>query len=208
MTMLATLMTLSAIHILAAMTPGPNTVLVAHLAAGRSTREALMAVAGITLATFVWVTLSLAGVGLLLREAGEIYALLRFAGACWLVWAGLRMLRSATWKHAGTSATGDPAAPFRAGLVTTLSNPKSGVFWTSVFVVAMPPHAPAALFAAATALVLVQTTLWYGFVALTLSAAPARRVYARSARWLEGLAGAVMVGFGLRLAFTPDAPAR
>jgi len=49
-------------------------------------------------------------------------------------------------------------------------------------------------------IVLVQASAWYAFVALALSTRLARRCYRRIRRALEGLAGAVMIAFGLKLA--------
>jgi len=194
--------TLALLHILAAATPGPNLIVVGHRAAAVSRASGLLAVAGVTLATLFWVALSLAGVGVLLQQAGELYHWLRLIGAGYLLWAGGRYLLSAARPAEGErpAVAKWRGSPFRAGLLTTLSNPKSGIFWTSVFALAVPPAAPPAFFAAAVLIVMVQTALWYGLVALIFASAPSRRLYARLARWLEAVAGTALLAFGLRLA--------
>lgn len=197
------LIALSGMHILMAMVPGPNTVVVSHFSAAMSRRAGLAATAGIVLASLLWVALSLAGIGLLLLEAGWLYRTLRLVGAAYLVYVGIRLLlsasRAAAPGGAGRSLGRLGRAPFAAGLLTTLSNPKSAVFWTSVFVVAVPPQAPAWFYAAVLAIIGIQSALWYGVVALALSTGLARRHYAQCARWLDGIAGAVMVALGVRL---------
>jgi len=200
------LLALSAMHILMAMVPGPNTVVVSHFSASVSRRAGLAAMAGIVLASLLWVALSLAGIGVLLLEAGWLYRALRLIGAAYLVYIGIRLLLSAR-RAAPLGAAANPLgrlsrAPFTAGLLTTLSNPKSAVFWTSVFAVAVPPQAPAWFYAAVLGIITVQSALWYSAVALTLSTGLARRHYAQCARWLDGIAGAVMVALGLRLGDT------
>src|SRR3546814_15799712 len=80
-------------------------------------------------------------------------------------------------------------APFRRGLVTTLSNPKSGVFWTSVFAVAVPVGAPSSFHVAAVTLILVQSLLWYGLVALWFASGPARRGTRRAANKIGRASG-------------------
>ncbi len=199
------LLALSAMHILMAMVPGPNTVVVSHFSASVSRRAGLAAMAGIVLASLLWVALSLAGIGVLLLEAGWLYRALRLIGAAYLVYIGVRLLLSA--RRAAPQGSANPLgrlsrAPFTAGLLTTLSNPKSAVFWTSVFAVAVPPQAPAWFYAAVLGIITVQSALWYSAVALMLSTGLARRHYARCARWLDGIAGAVMVALGLRLGDT------
>lgn len=200
--MITALLALSLIHILGAMVPGPNTVVTAQISASRSAREGLLCVAGVVVATIAWVSLTLAGVGMVLQQLGAIYTALKWAGAAYLVWVGVSMLWRAARQpsQAGPAPRRLPASAFRTGLLTNLSNPKSAIFWTSVFVVAVPPQAPAWFYVAVVALIGVQTALWYGFVALVFASGPARRAYQRLGRLIEGATGAVMIGFGLKLA--------
>lgn len=188
-------------HLLMAMLPGPNTVVISWLSATRSRAEGLRAVAGVVTATLVWIAVALFGVGALLAEAGGLYRLLRLAGAAYLIWIGWRMIRA---HGTGLSGQGTPAfagrSPFVTGLMTTLSNPKSAVFWTSAFLVAVPPAAPAWFYAAILGLIGVQTALWYGGVAVFFSTGFARQQYLRVAARLDRLTGAVMIALGLKLA--------
>ncbi|MCW5694725.1 MAG: LysE family transporter [Pseudolabrys sp.] len=201
MSLLPTLLQLSLLHILMAMIPGPNTVVVSYVSARVSRRAGLKAVGGVVAGSAIWVTLSMFGVGVLLLEAGLIYRALRWAGAAYLVYVGLRMLLAGAGSANGQRPAQGERSPFIAGLLTTLSNPKSAVFWTSVFVIVMPAHAPAWFYAAVLALIVAQSFAWYAFVALALSTSFARRHYLRFALWLDRLAGVIMIGLGLRLAY-------
>lgn len=200
MTLPLVLLQLSIMHILMAMIPGPNTVVVTYFSARASRREGLKAVAGIVLGSAIWVILSMMGVGVLLLDAGIAYRGLRLAGAAYLIYVGVKMLA------AGVSAASDsrPAqaarSPMLAGLLTTLSNPKSAVFWTSAFILVVPAHAPVWFYGAVVLLIVVQSALWYAVVALALSTAFARRHYMRFAQWLDRIAGVIMIGLGLKLA--------
>jgi RhtB (resistance to homoserine/threonine) family protein len=209
---LPALFALAVIHLVGAMVPGPNMVVTAHIAASRSVRDGLMCVAGIVIATLTWVSLTLAGVGILLQQLGALYIVLKLVGAAYLIWLGAKMLWSAI-RHA--PEPDEPAAPkrlprdaFRSGLLTNITNPKSAAFWTSVFVVAIPEHAPAWFYAAVIAVIGVQTALWYGLVALAFAAPPAQAAYRRFGRFVAGIAGSLMIGFGLKLAFDSEAAAR
>ena len=191
-------------HILMAMLPGPNTVVVSWQSATRSRREGLQTVAGVVFASLIWVALALWGVGALLLDAGWLYRALRLLGAAYLVYVGVRMIRAGLRKGAGEMAATPPRIvgkiPFVMGLTTTLSNPKSAVFWTSAFLLAVPPHAPGWVYAAILAIIAVQSAAWYGFLALFFSTGFARAQYLRLARKLDLFAGAVMVALGLKLA--------
>jgi threonine/homoserine/homoserine lactone efflux protein len=198
------LLTLAGMHILMAMLPGPNTVVVSWLSATRSRGEGLKAVGGVVLASLLWVALALWGVGAVLLEVGWLYRALRLLGAIYLAYIGVRMIRAGL-QSASAEAPAEPPrmagrSPFVTGLMTTLSNPKSAVFWTSAFLLAVPPHAPAWVYAAILAIVAVQSSLWYGGIALFFSTGFARQQYLRIARRLDLLAGGIMVALGLKLA--------
>lgn len=203
MTLSQNLLHLSLIHILAAMVPGPNTVVVAYFSGSVSRRAGLHAAAGITLTSLAWVVLSLLGLGVVLLEAGELYRALRYLGAIYLVVVGIQMLWAA-WRTTPPpigSGTAPKQAPFTSSVLTNVSNPKSAIFWTSMFALLVPPNAPFWFVAAAIAIVVGQTALWYSFIAFFVSTPAARRGYARLGRWLDAVAGTAMVGLGLRLAF-------
>ena len=206
MDLLAILATLSGMHMLMAMLPGPNTVVVSHFAAAQSRQAGLVTAGGVVTASLLWVGLSLMGIGLVMQEAGTLYRILRLLGVAYLVYVAIRLLLAARLPRPGLAEVAAPKLgwigrnPFRAGLLTTLSNPKSAVFWTSLFAVAIPAQAPGWFCGAVVAIIAVQSALWYGLIALVLSTGPARRSYAILSRWLDGLAGIVMLALGLKLA--------
>lgn len=201
MDLLSTLAHLAAIHLLMAMVPGPNTVAVSYCAAGMSRRAGLEAAGGIALASLIWVSLSLAGIGIVLLEAGAVYRAIRLAGALYLLWVGYRLLRSTLSNPAAAPPENPPVyrKPFFAGFVTTLSNPKSAIFWTSVFALVVPAHAPVWFYGAVLVIVGIQAFAWYGIVALALSSGVSRRYHSKLTRALNGVAGLAMSIFGVKV---------
>jgi threonine/homoserine/homoserine lactone efflux protein len=199
MDLLPYLLHIAAIHLLMAMVPGPNTVVVSFCSAGIARTAGLKAALGVAAASFIWASLSLAGIGVLLAHAGDFFRLIRLLGAGYLIYVGIRMLRA----RAGSEADARPPvyrSPFWAGFLTTLSNPKSAVFWTSVFALVVPAHAPAWFYGAILAVVTLQSFLWYGTVAMALSSPFSRKHYARLTTVLNRVAGSCMVFFGLKIA--------
>ena len=174
-----------------AMIPGPNTVVVTYFSARTSRQAGLKAGAGIVLGSAIWVMLSMMGVGVLLLEAGTVYRVLRLAGAAYLVYVGVRMLMAGIGSVSDARPAQASRSPLLAGLLTTLSNPKSAVFWTSVIVLLVPAHAPLWFYGVVVLLIVVQAALWYAIVAVALSTAFARRHYIRLAGWLDRVAGII-----------------
>ncbi len=91
------------------------------------------------------------------------------------------------------------SAAFLRGLLTNLSNPKSVVYFGSIFALFMRPDTPAWTQTAAVGIVIFDTVLWYGTVAAVFSSAATQRFYARARRPINRVAGAAMVGVGGRL---------
>lgn len=87
---LPNLATLAVAHLLAAMLPGPNMLMVGRWSLVSSRRDGALAATGVVIASLFWVVLSLSGVGALLVEAGALYRILRLIGAAYLVYVGVR----------------------------------------------------------------------------------------------------------------------
>ncbi|WP_029029391.1 LysE family translocator [Salinarimonas rosea] len=113
--------------------PGPTVLLVVSYALGQGLRVALPMALGVALGDFTAMTLSMLGVGALLAASATAFTVLKWAGAAYLVYLGIRL-----WRSGGGAAEAEPrTAATRPGrmlghawLVTTL-NPKGIVFFVA-----------------------------------------------------------------------------
>lgn len=199
----------AAIWTVAVVTPGPNFFLTAQLAAGRSRRHALWAVLGIASGTVVWALAGYLGLNALFAAAPWLFLGLKLLGGAYLVYLGGRLIlaspRSAALAHPAAAPSMTAATAWRRGLLTNLSNPKTAAFVTSLFAATLPADPPLWLGLTAIGLMAAISLVWYGAVACVLGAPGLTTLYARARRWLERLAGAVFVAFGLRLAWDQGA---
>ena len=74
--------------------PGPTILLVIGQSLGGGTRAAAPLVAGVALGDLTAMTLSLAGLGALLAASALLFSVLKYAGAAYLIWLGIRMWRA------------------------------------------------------------------------------------------------------------------
>jgi len=79
-------------HLLALASPGPDFAMVMRQSLAHGRRTAIWTSVGIGSAILVHVTYSLLGIGLLLRESPIAFAVLKYAGAAYLAWIGLKAL--------------------------------------------------------------------------------------------------------------------
>ncbi len=193
------------------MTPGLDTALVLRTAAVEGGVRAMLAGAGISVGVLLWGFLTAIGLGALLAVSEMAFLLLRIAGAVYLLWLGIGMLKAAFSGRGGfglpaAASAGDrpatsPGRWFLRGLLTNLLNPKVGVFYVSFLPQFLPPDVNAVAFSVLLAGIHAGLGLLW-FAALVLATRPLAHLLARPAvrRGMDGLTGAVLVGFGLRLA--------
>ncbi|MBP7000355.1 LysE family translocator [Amaricoccus sp.] len=114
------------------MIPGPTILLVVSYALGRGWKVAAPVATGVALGDLTAMTLSMLGVGALLASSAALFTALKWIGAGYLVWLGIKLWRAGAMIDA--EARTDPVHPARmlghAWLVTTL-NPKSIVFFVA-----------------------------------------------------------------------------
>lgn len=197
-------LTIAFVHLVALLSPGPDFFFVSQTAVSRSRKQALFGVLGITLGITLWSALALLGLQLVLHRLAWLQQAIAIAGGLYLAWMGLRMLRGAFTHvpavHGKASATpGGELATLRAGLLTNLANPKVVVYFGSVFSAFLGEGADVATRWGLWALIVVETFAWFGLVAAFFALPTMRRGYLRLARWIDGIAGAVFITFGLHL---------
>ncbi len=201
MAYLTLLLSLMAVDLLAAISPGPNFVLVTQAAIHRSRRYAASVVLGLLTANLAWCFAVLLGISTLFKLAPWLYGAVKFAGGAYLIYLGVSLWRGSGDEPADAESPVQSrlGAAYVRGLLTSLSNPKSVVYFGSIFALFMRPETPAWVRAAAVCVVIFDTVLWYGAVAALFSSAAVQRFYAHVRRPINRVAGAVMVGFGGRL---------
>jgi threonine/homoserine/homoserine lactone efflux protein len=185
-------------------TPGLDTALVLRTAAAEGSRRAFSAALGICLGCLAWGALVAVGLGILLQASELAYTMLKWVGAAYLLYLGVRLILVAR-DDAEESAGAPPARAswFLRGLLTNLLNPKVGAFYVSF----LPQFVPAGASVPATTLLLAAIHAGLGlawFLLLIGATRPlARRLGdPRVVRALDRLTGGVLVLFGLKLAFS------
>ncbi len=194
------------ISALVIMTPGPDTAITIRntLTGGRA--GGVATALGVATGQAIWALATSAGIVALLVASEPLFLAVKYAGAAYLVWLGLRSLRAAFRPATGQSAIATarpltPGAAFSQGVISDLSNPKMAAFFTSL----LPQFVPSdtASFAALVLLGLLFSLLtFFWLVFYTLAIARIGKVLRRPAirRALEGITGAALIGLGLKLA--------
>lgn len=187
-----------------AMSPGPSFVLVSHTAIVRSRQAGLAAALGMGVGGAVFALLALAGLNALLMRVEWAYLLFKLLGGAYLAYLGLRIWRGASLPLPPERGEGKKQSEgiwrsFFVGAATQLSNPKTALVYGSIFAAFLPASPEAWLFTALPLAVFLVEAGWYAMVALVFSAERPRAAYGRAKHVVDRIAGAVLVGLGIRL---------
>lgn len=131
-------------YTLMAVAPGPVILLVVSYAIAHGRRTALAVVAATVLGDATCLAAAILGVGALLAASATAFTVLKFAGAGYLVFLGVKL-----WRAPPVPAVPEPGAPRRSlgrvfvhAYVTTVLNPKSVLFFMVFVPQFMAPRAP------------------------------------------------------------------
>ncbi|GGQ53208.1 leucine efflux protein LeuE [Streptomyces flaveolus] len=197
--------------VLIVLLPGPNSLYVLSVAARRGVRAGYTAAAGVWCGDAVLMTLSAAGVASLLQANALLFGIVKYAGAGYLTWLAVGMMRAAwaMWRTRREEAAPDAAAPvagderpFRRALVVSLFNPKAILFFVAFFVQFVDPGYA---YPALSFVVLGAFAQFFSFLylsALIFSGTKLAAAFRRRKRLSAGAtsaAGALFLGFAVKL---------
>jgi threonine/homoserine/homoserine lactone efflux protein len=184
-----------------AVLPGPGVMSILGYAIGSGRRVALASVAGLAVGNFAAMSLSLAGVGVLLAASAAAFTIIKAVGAVYLVVLGIRTLLEARRLRSGGSFPA-PARDMRSAFIGNVAvgtfNPKTIVFFVAFVPQFIEPQASypaqAALLVATFVVVLAVTDISYAIAAARASQILRRP---RTLMWAKGFGGGVLVASGL-----------
>jgi threonine/homoserine/homoserine lactone efflux protein len=192
--------------------PGPDTALTIRNALTGHRRCGISTAAGVATGQLTWTVAASLGIASLLLASAPAFQAVRWAGAAYLIFLGLRSLWSAARRPQSRpgpaaddtrriSAQLTPRQAFRQGLLSNLTNPKMAAFFLSL----LPQFVPAGAGTLAGSLLLgaafcLMTFVWLSAYAVVVNRMRQALLRGPVKRLLDAVAGAVLIGFGVRLA--------
>lgn len=202
----ATLVTYLAAATLLVVVPGPGTAWILGQSVAGGTRRGFVAALGLETATLLHALAASLGLSALLATSAVAYELVKYAGAAYLVWLGIKAWREG---DAGQLSLRQATGPWRAravylhSVVTGVLNPKVALFFLAFLPQFVHPERGLAWLQF---LVLGALLSVIGFTHSCMLALAAGKISsgvgrsARLARWRQRALGTLFIGLGLRLA--------
>ncbi|HMN58662.1 MAG TPA: LysE family translocator [Ottowia sp.] len=221
---LHTLLLFIAAGLLLNLTPGPDVLFVSANAMRAGARAGVVAALGIAAGCLVHVGAAALGVSALLAASSTAFGVLKWLGALYLGWVGVQMLRSAVRRGAietraaraqpmGVGSPFDSKLPLttvlRRGFLTNVLNPKVALFFLAFvpqFITPGTAHTGGGFLALGLIFTANGLLVSIGWALAAAWLGGRTQALARVTRWMDGVAGAVFIAFGVKLALT-EAPA-
>ena len=220
----AEFVSLAVVHFMAVVSPGPDLAVTMKSTLGGGRFSGIRTALGISAGNLIHVAYTLVGLGILLQSSPTIFRLVALAGAAYLAYLGVMMLRSAfcTWKasaatklstaqHVSASdrsvatATFQPSKPlhpFRMGFLTNATNPKTTLFFVAIFNSMVSPNTPWAQKLGYGLWMCCVSATWFAAVSVLFSNARLRQRYTDHQHWIDAVLGIMLTMLSVRVAVT------
>ena len=221
--MIESLIAIALLHWVVLLIPGVNFVLIGQLAASSKRGVAYAAVAGITTVTFLWASLAVLGIGLLFNSLPPLRMAFQLAGGAYLCFLAYNIWgadKQATHEKQTTHGAQTPssksahdtttaptascvdmtqAAAYRIGFTTNVLNPKTALFFSSVFASALPANPSARLLVLAVCLVYLNALVWHVLLVWIFSNPNIQTAYQRYRVQMNRFSATVVGVLGVKL---------
>jgi threonine/homoserine/homoserine lactone efflux protein len=186
------------------LTPGLDTFYILTRSGREGHAVGLAAALGINAGCLVHTAAAVLGISAILMTSAIAFSVLKYLGAAYLVWIGVRMLFSRTAERQPTVTRGlGLAAAFRQGMLTNVLNPKVALFYLAFLPQFVSMHAAhPQLGLMLLGLSFIGTGMTWSTVLALLGGRIHRLLLTKPqlGQWMDRLCGTVLLGFGVKLA--------
>lgn len=190
------------------LSPGPDLLFIISRSVAQGPKVGLASAAGLWTGALVHVTAVSLGLSALLMASITLFTLVKYVGAVYLIYLGIRSLRSRGTGPDLPQIKGPritPAQAFRQGILVDVLNPKVAIFFMAFLPQFLRPghgNSSAQLFELGALVILVAIPIESFFVIAASRTTGFFRQNPRTSIWLDRVLGAILVSLGLRLALS------
>jgi len=191
------------VDFLALVSPGPNFVLTTSAAVSKSRCHALWTACGIAMGSIVWAGAAALGIASVFEALPVLGHMLKVLGVGYLIYLGIKLLRSKGFQPSAdqNADAKSESRGFWRGFLVNMTNPKSAVYYASVFAAFLTPDMPAWVLVFLVGAIAAMSLVWHVLIAISFSAPRVQARYISVSKYVDQLCGGVLIFLGLRLAW-------
>ena len=188
-----------------AMLPGPDMAVVLKNSLLRSKRDGIVTALGIVSGNIVYVSLALAGLGIVITKSVLLFSIIKYVGAVYVIYLGIKLLQAkpnTDLLAAEGNAARSSFEAFREGLLTNLGNPKFLLFLFGIFTQVIDPHTSVFQQIIYGIEIPVFAFLSFSTIALVAGASAVRKRVAGGMHYVERAIGVALIALGIKVALS------
>lgn len=198
--------TVTLLNLLAAISPGPDFVMIVRNSLCYSRRSGIFTTLGIGLALAVHLIYCAAGIGYLISTSVILFSIIKMLGAGYLVYMGIGSLTAKGSKLDLTETKKEVdltrLQAFRMGFLTNLLNPKATLFLLSLFTLVIGNTTPLYIILTISAIIIGTAIIWFTIVTIFLSQDRVRIAFLKYELWINRILGSFLILLGIKIALT------
>ncbi len=194
------------IHLLAVISPGPDFFMALKNAMTYSRKTGLYTAIGFGLGIGVHIFYSVFGLALLISKSIILFNTIKYLGVLYILYLGITALSSKTKITSIENSQNQKDISAKKaviqGFLTNVLNPKASLFFLSLFTLVISPNTPRATLLVISILLVLNTILWFSFVAVFMTQKRIRNVYMHYQETFTKTFGIILIAIGLKIAFS------
>lgn len=186
--------------------PGPNFLVVTQQSLRKGKKAGIVTGLGVAFGDFLYAGAGLFGLATLINNVSWLFGTIKILGGLYLAYLGIKMLLNKEDSKEQILNSDDSinlVQCFRTGLLTDLSNPKTVIFFASIFASVIQPNMPVWVLLSMLLGIVVTSVVWRTGLSYLFSRHFFRKIYLRFRNWIEAVFGVFLILFGIKLASQP-----
>lgn len=194
---------IGAVHLLAAMSPGPDFILVTKESLQNGKKAGFLCAFGITLGLSVHIVYSALGLATVIANSITFLYIIKILGGVYLIYLGMSALVGAKNSQMANNTTSNNRKSdfqtIKTGFLCNVFNPKAPLYFVSLFTVVINPNLPLYQLLIYGVWIMVIQFVWFGFIAYVLSSPKVQKRFLKFNKWISYVLGAAMIGLGVKV---------
>lgn len=198
--------TITLVHFLALISPGPDFILAVRNSLAYSRKTGIYTAIGFSLGIAVHIFYSVLGLALIISKSILIFNAIKFLGAGYLIYIGIKSFGSKASRinveNEEKKSDIRPTQAIKMGFLTNILNPKATLLFLSLFTFVVKPETPAYVLVIASAIMIINTALWFSLVSIFFTQKRVQNIFNKFQGAFNKIFGGLLIALGIKIALT------
>lgn len=200
---LALIGTVTAVHLLGAISPGPDFIMAVRNSLNYGRRAGIWTSVGFGLGISIHIFYCLAGLAIIISKSILAFNFIKFLGAGYLIYIGIKSFFSKSSQIEVSDEKNEKnISSFEAlkmGFFTNILNPKASLFFLSLFTFVISPDTPKYVMAILSLIMILDTMLWFSLVSIFFTQEKVQELFNKYQGAFNKVFGALLIGLGIKI---------